>query len=39
MAGEKSKDLPPKKTTVKGGRIVRNDNVTLVRIARFPHER
>jgi len=29
----KSKDLPPKKTTaVKGGRIMNNDNLTLVRV-------
>lgn len=34
MATKKTKDLAPKKTSVKGGRIVGNDNITLVRVAR-----
>jgi hypothetical protein len=33
MAAKKVKDLAPKKTTVKGGKLIANDNVTLVRDA------
>jgi hypothetical protein len=31
MATKKMKDLAPKKTVVKGGRLAANDNITLVR--------
>ena len=34
MASKKTKDLPAIKTSVKGGRLAANDNVTLIRATR-----
>ena len=34
MASKKVKDLAPKQTIVKGGKIAGNDNITLVRAAK-----
>jgi len=33
MPAKKVKDLSPKKTSVKGGRLAANDNLTLIRCA------
>jgi hypothetical protein len=34
MASKKKKDLPVIKTSIKGGRLAANDNVTLIRAPR-----